>query len=154
MVIIKWKIYYLRLLEAYISTNSSEDLQLKAKKGIARRFSFEIKYHKGQPMLCRLFFSLKMINRWASLQALKNILQKCIYLPALEPLLHDAPSNILKYVVAQYSKVSKVLPPQIRTQKPALIEIFRAQIIFRSCRTIHQHAGSLSHLAVWKRFKN
>ena len=28
-----------------------------------------------------------------------------IYLPALEPLLHDAPANILKYVVAQYSKV-------------------------------------------------
>ena len=26
-----------RLLEAYISTNSSEDLQLKAKKGIAQR---------------------------------------------------------------------------------------------------------------------
>ena len=28
----------LRLLEAYISTNSSEDLQLKAKKGIAQQF--------------------------------------------------------------------------------------------------------------------
>merc|ERR1719220_1427718 len=58
-----------RLLEAYTSTHSSEDLQLKAKK------------------------------------ALKNVLQKVVYLPALEPLLHDAPANILKYVVAQYSKV-------------------------------------------------
>lgn len=40
-----------------------------------------------------------------SKKALKNILQKCVYLPALEPLLHDAPPNILKHVVAQFSKV-------------------------------------------------
>merc|ERR1712134_68246 len=58
-----------RLLQSYISNESSEDLQTKSKK------------------------------------ALKNILQKCVYLPALEPLLHDAPPNILKHVVAQYSKV-------------------------------------------------
>lgn len=38
-------------------------------------------------------------------KALKNILQKCVYLPALEPLLQDAPPNILKHVVAQFSKV-------------------------------------------------
>lgn len=38
-------------------------------------------------------------------KALKSILQKCVYLPALEPLLHDAPPNILKHVVAQFSKV-------------------------------------------------
>ncbi|XP_041041065.1 sperm-associated antigen 6 isoform X2 [Carcharodon carcharias] len=38
-------------------------------------------------------------------KALKNILQKCTYLPALDPLLHDAPSNVLKHVVGQYSKV-------------------------------------------------
>lgn len=38
-------------------------------------------------------------------KALKNILQKCVFLPALEPLLHDAPPNILKHVVAQFSKV-------------------------------------------------
>merc|ERR1712141_569101 len=38
-------------------------------------------------------------------KALKNILQKCVHLPALEPLLHDAPSNILKHVVGQFSKV-------------------------------------------------
>ncbi|KAJ1189981.1 hypothetical protein NDU88_006722 [Pleurodeles waltl] len=38
-------------------------------------------------------------------KALKNILQKCTHLPALEPLLHDAPPNILKHVVGQFSKV-------------------------------------------------
>jgi len=58
-----------RLLQSYISSESSEDLQMKSKT------------------------------------ALKKILQKCVYLPSLEPLLHDAPSNILKHVVAQYSKV-------------------------------------------------
>ncbi|XP_074754074.1 sperm-associated antigen 6 isoform X1 [Athene noctua] len=38
-------------------------------------------------------------------KALKNILQKCTYLPALEPLLHDAPPNILKHIVGQFSKM-------------------------------------------------
>ncbi|CAJ1082331.1 sperm-associated antigen 6 [Xyrichtys novacula] len=38
-------------------------------------------------------------------KALKSILQKCTYLPGLEPLLYDAPSNILKHVVFQFSKV-------------------------------------------------
>ena len=38
-------------------------------------------------------------------KALKNILQKCVYLPVLEPLLHEASPNILKHVVAQFSKV-------------------------------------------------
>lgn len=36
---------------------------------------------------------------------MKNILQKCTHLPALEPLLHDAPPNILKHVVGQFAKV-------------------------------------------------
>lgn len=58
-----------RLLECYLRSDASEDLQTKAKK------------------------------------ALKQILHKCTYLPALEPLLHDAPPNILKHVVGQYSKV-------------------------------------------------
>lgn len=38
-------------------------------------------------------------------KALKSILQKCTYLPVLEPLLYDAPSNILKHVICQFSKV-------------------------------------------------
>ena len=32
------------------------------------------------------------------------VIQKCVHLPALEPLL-DAPENILKYVVNQFAKV-------------------------------------------------
>ncbi|XP_029385345.1 sperm-associated antigen 6 [Echeneis naucrates] len=40
-----------------------------------------------------------------SKKALKSILEKCTYLPALEPLLYDAPSNILKHVACQFSKV-------------------------------------------------
>uniref|UniRef100_A0A3B5LGF9 Uncharacterized protein n=1 Tax=Xiphophorus couchianus TaxID=32473 RepID=A0A3B5LGF9_9TELE len=40
-----------------------------------------------------------------SKKALKNILQKCTLVSALEPLLYDAPSNILKHVVCQFSKV-------------------------------------------------
>ncbi|KAA0187399.1 Sperm-associated antigen 6 [Fasciolopsis buskii] len=38
-------------------------------------------------------------------RALKQIIQKCVTLEALEPLLCRAPSNILKYTVAQFSKV-------------------------------------------------
>ena len=75
-----------RLLQSYISSENSEDLQMKSKT------------------------------------ALKKILQKCVYLPSLEPLLHDAPSNILKHVVAQYSKVlsqnNTSLPSQNNTSPP------------------------------------
>ncbi|XP_036262807.1 sperm-associated antigen 6 isoform X1 [Molothrus ater] len=38
-------------------------------------------------------------------KALKNILQKCTYLPALEPLLHEAPPSIMKHIIGQFSKV-------------------------------------------------
>ncbi|KAF5903605.1 sperm-associated antigen 6 [Clarias magur] len=58
-----------KLLSLYLDTQSSGDLQVKAKK------------------------------------ALKSILQKCTYLPALEPLLYEAPSNVLKHVICQFSKV-------------------------------------------------
>ncbi|XP_043599003.1 sperm-associated antigen 6-like isoform X3 [Bombus pyrosoma] len=37
--------------------------------------------------------------------ALKQILQKCMYIEALESLLHDSPPNILKYVLGQFSKI-------------------------------------------------
>ncbi|XP_028289367.1 sperm-associated antigen 6 [Parambassis ranga] len=40
-----------------------------------------------------------------SKKALKSILQKCTDVPLLEPLLYEAPSNILKHVVCQFSKV-------------------------------------------------
>ncbi|XP_029680862.1 sperm-associated antigen 6-like isoform X1 [Formica exsecta] len=36
---------------------------------------------------------------------LKQVLQKCMYIEALEPLLHDVPLNILKYVLGQFSKI-------------------------------------------------
>jgi len=38
-------------------------------------------------------------------RALKNVLQKCVHLTALEPLLESAPPEILKHVVGQLSKV-------------------------------------------------
>ena len=38
-------------------------------------------------------------------RALKNVLQKCVHLSALEPLLAIAPPEILKHVVGQFSKV-------------------------------------------------
>lgn len=38
-------------------------------------------------------------------KALKNILIKCTNLPALESLLYDAPPNILKHIISQFSKV-------------------------------------------------
>lgn len=38
-------------------------------------------------------------------KALKLILNKCLHLPALDSLLKRAPASILKYVVAQYSKI-------------------------------------------------
>ncbi len=38
-------------------------------------------------------------------RALKSVLEKCTHLPALEPLLLEAPPKILKYVVHQFAKV-------------------------------------------------
>uniref|UniRef100_A0A8C5N737 Sperm associated antigen 6 n=1 Tax=Gouania willdenowi TaxID=441366 RepID=A0A8C5N737_GOUWI len=43
--------------------------------------------------------------RLKSKKALKNILLKCTHLPSLEPLLSNAPSNILNHVLGQFSKV-------------------------------------------------
>lgn len=36
---------------------------------------------------------------------LKQLLQKCLVVPALEPLIHKAPPEILKYILGQYSKI-------------------------------------------------
>lgn len=47
-------------------------------------------------------------------RALKNVLQKCTHLAALEPLLHTAPDPILKYVVHQFAKV---LPNHAQSRK-------------------------------------
>ncbi|XP_001603009.1 sperm-associated antigen 6-like [Nasonia vitripennis] len=46
--------------------------------------------------------------------SLKQILQKCMHIEALEPLLHDAPPNILKYILGQFSKI---LPNDARARR-------------------------------------
>ncbi|KAJ8679410.1 hypothetical protein QAD02_015197 [Eretmocerus hayati] len=45
---------------------------------------------------------------------LKQVLQKCMHIEALEPLLHDAPPNILKYILGQFSKI---LPNDARARR-------------------------------------
>ncbi|KAA6401595.1 MAG: putative axoneme central apparatus [Streblomastix strix] len=46
--------------------------------------------------------------------ALKAIVSKCTYLPALEPLLMQSPPEIMKYIVGQYAKV---LPSDVTARK-------------------------------------
>nr|AAH49634.1 BC061194 protein [Mus musculus] len=59
------------------------------------------------PVLLALYMSPESSEdlQVKSKKAIKNIIQKCTYLPALEPFLYDAPPNILKYVAGQFSKV-------------------------------------------------
>ncbi|XP_071475803.1 sperm-associated antigen 6 isoform X3 [Marmota flaviventris] len=59
------------------------------------------------PVLLSLYMSPESSEdlQVKSKKAIKSILQKCTYLPALEPFLYDAPPNILKHVVGQFSKV-------------------------------------------------
>lgn len=69
------------------------------------------------PKLLDVFLSPNSSDdlRMKSKRALKNIIQHCVHLPALEPLLHpDAPQNILKYVCGQYAKV---LPADIAAKR-------------------------------------
>lgn len=69
--------------------------------------------HAKAVAICGLFptlLQLHMETKSEDLQskckkALKSILQICTDLPALQSLLYDAPSNILKYVVGQFSKI-------------------------------------------------
>ena len=63
-----------KLIDAYEAPTSSEDLKLKAQRG------------------------------------LKSVIQRCTYLPALEPLLHTAPDKIVKYIVQQFAKVLPTNP--------------------------------------------
>lgn len=53
-----------------------------------------------------------MMNK--ATRALEIVLQKCTYLPALEALLPDAPSSILKHVIGQFAKV---LPSDAKARK-------------------------------------
>lgn len=86
-----------RLLHLYLKTGSSEDLQAKVSSDYL--------------VINILYVQVTLLNQHFSKstsqakRSLKNILQKCTHLPALEPLLHDAPPNILKHVVGQFAKV-------------------------------------------------
>ncbi|CAM9784278.1 sperm-associated antigen 6 [Lethenteron reissneri] len=59
------------------------------------------------PQLLQLYMSADSSEdlQAKSKRALKNILQRCVHLPALEPMLYTAPPNILKHVLGQFSKV-------------------------------------------------
>ncbi|KAL5503606.1 hypothetical protein EMCRGX_G010579 [Ephydatia muelleri] len=59
------------------------------------------------PCLLQLFLDTNSSEdlKTKTKKALKSILSRCVHLPALEPLLHDAPPTILKHVVGQFSKV-------------------------------------------------
>ncbi|KAK5638658.1 hypothetical protein RI129_012953 [Pyrocoelia pectoralis] len=59
------------------------------------------------PRLLHLYLSNKSSEdlRYKCKNTLKQCLQKCIMLSALEPLLYEAPTSILKYVLGQFSKV-------------------------------------------------
>ena len=76
------------------------------------------KYGRGpcEPSLtsyyAHVLFDLKDASddlRTKAKRALKNVLQKCVHLPALEPLLEYAPPEILKHVVGQFSKANHSL---------------------------------------------
>lgn len=47
-------------------------------------------------------------------RALKSILKKCTHLESLEPLMREAPPNMLKYILEQFSKV---LPSDLKAKK-------------------------------------
>ncbi|KAL4703294.1 hypothetical protein ACJJTC_015426 [Scirpophaga incertulas] len=69
--------------------------------------SLAISVANALPRLLQLYTNPKSSGevRARTLCALKQSLQCCLHRPALEPLLHAAPSCILKYVLAQYAKI-------------------------------------------------
>ncbi|XP_041986246.1 sperm-associated antigen 6-like [Aricia agestis] len=68
------------------------------------------------PKLLQLYTSPKSSSdlRARVCCALKQSIQCCLHRPALEPLLHAAPNDILKYVLAQYAKI---LPNDARARR-------------------------------------
>lgn len=71
-------------------------------------------------------------------RALKTIVQKCLHLPALQPLLSKAPVNILTHVTAQYAKVL----PGDRTARRAFVSDGGLEMLQR----IAEHAPEGSEL--------
>merc|ERR1712093_971441 len=58
-------------------------------------------------------------------RALKAILKKCTALEALEPLLNEAPTNIVKYILAQFAKVL----PNDRMAKRSFVQSGGLQLV-------------------------
>lgn len=92
-----------KLLHLYLDTESSEDLQVKVSSFTKYDVITDDVTIANVINGC-LWFALHTHSKQAK-KALKSILQKCTYLPVLEPLLYEAPSNILKHVICQFSKV-------------------------------------------------
>lgn len=69
---------------------------------------------EGKPFAPLLLVQYRTLSCAQAKKALKNVLQRCVQLEALEPLLHEAPPNILKYVIAQFSKI---LPHNAKARK-------------------------------------
>jgi len=79
------------------------------------------------------FSNISVVLRQAN-DALKNLLQKCVHLPALEPLLHDAPANVLKHVVRQFSEV---LPHDVKAR-----HLFITSLGLKKVQEIEAEPGS------------
>ncbi|KAL6085428.1 hypothetical protein STEG23_031706 [Scotinomys teguina] len=75
----------------------------RTSRGYSHSRLFSLMLVRGQYHM--VHFESKNHAEGKSKKAIKSILQKCTYLPALEPFLYDAPPNILKHVVGQFSKV-------------------------------------------------
>ncbi|CAG9561106.1 unnamed protein product [Danaus chrysippus] len=100
-----------------ILQNSEDDAELCAAAWtlghIAKhspQHSLAVAVANALPRLLQLYTNPKSSSevRARAACALKQSLQCCLHRPALEPLLHAAPACILKYVLAQYAKVSPI----------------------------------------------
>ncbi|XP_062840401.1 sperm-associated antigen 6 isoform X2 [Anolis carolinensis] len=133
------------LLSFYMASESAEDLQVK-EGGSPQICGATIGVIQGRrrcgrgrsviecllPPNC-LLYRIAWITK--TKKALKNILQNCTHLPSLEPLLYDAPPNILKHVVGQFSKV---LP-----HDPKARRLFVTSGGLKKVQEIKAEAGSL-----------
>ncbi|XP_015177758.1 PREDICTED: sperm-associated antigen 6 [Polistes dominula] len=68
------------------------------------------------PKLLEFYINSKSSDdlKMKSYMSLKQILQKCLHIEALETLLYDAPPNVLKYILGQFSKI---LPYDARARR-------------------------------------
>ncbi|XP_003385608.1 PREDICTED: sperm-associated antigen 6-like [Amphimedon queenslandica] len=89
------------------------------------------------PRLLKLYLDISSSEdlQSKSKKALKSILRRCTHLPALEPLLHEAPPNILKHVAGQFSKI---LP-----HDPKARRLFVTTGSLKKIQEINAEAGSV-----------